>query len=328
MAFTITKQDACFIDARILRGAASKLHYIVRRTPFTITIAVTSGKRDFNKGLLECTLCQDQSDLAPVANNPLEFLARPSIDGQTCVIECRVMELSSHTSAKSFRIKITHQEDGRPRSDAISAPIISVAKQQQVRNRMAEVEKSLNRDTEEHSKRVAKRPRSEDVITLLDKIASTQARHEKLLRTVASNSASRPELNLEEALDAFVRAYEAEDQEQRPTKLRRLLDTKYSHDRSTLGAIGCVFSDLYAVPEAEGGMIDSDSDLNSQAGRFQVSKHSASARLLGLDAPDHWHTESPGSAGSGSGSPEALSLDDVALELKLTSYPSIMEIDY
>lgn len=280
---SITKQDACFVDTRIEQGTAVQLHYVVRTTPFALHIA-SSGKRDFNKGALDCQLLLDQEDRAPVPKNPMSFLARPSQDGRTCVVECRILELSSHAATKTFIIKVVHLDEAGKRAEVVSKPIVAVAKQQQIRNRMNEVNKSLTRDTEDHSQRVAKRPRSEDVLHMLQKIAETQARHEQLLVERAPAHA-QAELTLEAALDAFCRAYHAEDAEERPHKLRRLVESRSVADREALQTLGSVFSASPAVATPEGdeaGSSDSDIGLNFP-GDSHYAHDSASAQLLGIN---------------------------------------------
>lgn len=304
MAFTLMKQDACFVDTRIVQGITSKLHYVVRRTPFSLHIAA-SGKRDLNKGRLDLTLLHDSADLKPVEENPLQFLARPSEDGSSAVIECRILELSSHSAAKAFKLRVAHVVDGLS-AEVLTDPIVSTAKQQQIRNRRAEVEKSLHRDAEDQSQRVAKRARSEDVMCMLTKIAGAQERQQKLLeRTLSSKIVVKVEdapaaLSLEEALDALLRAYDQEDVAERPRKLRRLVASRRGNEHALL-EIGSVLSaSRRGSDESQSSDFDFlESPLNSQADphSYRLRSAASSAALLGL--PDEFGATSSSSPGGG-----------------------------
>lgn len=128
MSIAISRQDACFVDNRIVSGSTVKVHFVVKRTPFAVILE--GHQIDFNKGKLMCELLLDTPE-RPVVDG-VEFVARPSSEGRCCALDLRILLLSSQCTASGFRVRITHS-DGKRSCSVVTEPIVAVAKQQQVR---------------------------------------------------------------------------------------------------------------------------------------------------------------------------------------------------
>lgn len=108
---------------------------------------------------------------------------------------------------------------------------------------IVQVDKALHRDTAEESRRIAKRARSEDIVVMLDKIINTQLHHSLLEYFYSAGGVATPPTasatpTLDVALVTLARAYSAEPEEERPEKLRRLMERMAPAQQQALKEFG------------------------------------------------------------------------------------------
>lgn len=139
MSLSIVKQDAAFIDPRIVSGKPVRVHYVVKRTPFSIHLEADPKAQNLSKGKLSCELLLDEPDLKRVDGPVIEFVARPASSGESCAMDVRLLLLSSQVAVPQFRLRISHELPGKNPVSVITEPVVCVSKQQQIRNRMREV---------------------------------------------------------------------------------------------------------------------------------------------------------------------------------------------
>lgn len=145
---------------------------------------------------------------------------------------------------------------------------------------MSKVDRALHRDAAQDARKTAKRARSEDIATMLDRVIERQEEQTRLLERLGGVRIKLEEghspLSLEEALAAVVRAYLAQEEgeEERPQKLRRLLGCMAEREQAVLREVG------YVIDQAE---------------PTQATSHSDSFGLLnphsGHDSPPYSHLE-------------------------------------
>lgn len=290
LSLILNSQVSPLVEPKVEDGEPVTLHYVVKRTPFPLTFSVPPGQThlDFFSSALRCRLLFNRPKHDQV-DSGLSFVARPSPDGLSCVIDVKILVLSSQQQHSSFVVETTLSNPQGDTVTTLSDPIICVSKQQQIRNQEA----IINGAAKGVKPPTKKRVRSEDLLVSLERILSNQRiqldNQEKILhrqkaiasahppstsnnnidtKATAKTTPNTPNLSLEEAVAALVSAYNREDSDTRPLKLRKLVGCASFATQRTLASIGCAFTSAYADDDASATSLDADaSPPHSYTGR-------------------------------------------------------------
>jgi len=248
MTLHLIDQESCFREELVDNGKSVKIHYVVKKTPFVVRLAVSEDAEvNFKTGNLECVLMYENSNkqvTVPDGGPSLEFRAHNSEDGLECTLEVRAYLLTTQANGIRFVIAFRLGKTGTLPLTLESHPLVVVSKQQQIRNKEAEAE----RQREPHNARAKKRVRTEDVYGLLDQILSLQRVQADQLAELGLEpplkraKIERPsQLSVDEALSALVAAYRRDAMvagTNRAENLRRLVASQDSETQQELRDIG------------------------------------------------------------------------------------------
>jgi hypothetical protein len=191
MSMVISSFDSCYQETKIVNGEKSLTHYVVKRTPFHITVSLRGKfKSSPDESTLDFRLVYaDNGELVEDPDTPFEYEAKPSDDEMlTYEVECRISVLTSQSRNRNFSI-VASIQCGDLLLETRSDPICCVSKQQQIRKKMAEA------SGDSAAQRGKKRVRCEDVVAELDEIKASQRRILKQLGRLlppASAGSARP----------------------------------------------------------------------------------------------------------------------------------------
>ncbi len=255
MQLNIVKQNSLLEEICSKNGKTEKVHNVVKNMPFTIIVG--SRGVDLTKGNLEARLIYNSADRKEVpflAKSPLEYFTHFNASGDEVTIEFRIKVLSSQLENSTFLIKVSVKHDAK-NAEVLSAPIRSVSKVQQIQRKKDAIQNNVVPATPSIDQ-LKKRKRSRAVVEDEDSSSSSpeimemlhQIRETQLLQLEMMERASMvqtpliPKLgfdssmeedscasprtpSLEDAFRTFIAAYQATSASERPSKLRRLLES-------------------------------------------------------------------------------------------------------
>jgi len=247
----IANQSYLFKERVLSNGEDYNIHYVVRKTPFEITLRndvcffATSQK-------LECHLVYHKTR-KPVESNytgpPLEYQCSSNHIPNSCSVSLRVNVLSTQHANCLFSIHFVFGSQS-----VFSEPIRSVSKPEQIRKKLAQCDPS-ELDSE-HYKSSKKRARSEELLDTLAMIRHSQEHQTALITSLVSQQRHQPPTfnprNMEEYLKLFLSSYEHETTEQRPVKIRKFVNSLGDDKKKLLAQLGHVILNLTEAPEATG----------------------------------------------------------------------------
>lgn len=252
MQLNIVKQNSLLEEICSKNGKTEKVHNVVKNMPFTIIVG--SRGVDLTKGNLEARLIYnsaDRKDVPFLAKSPLEYFTHFNASGDEVTIEFRIKVLSSQLENSTFLIKVSVKHDGKP-VEVLSAPIRSVSKVQQIQRKKDAIQNNVVPTTpsiDQLKKRKRSRAvvededsstSSSDVMEMLHQIRETQLLQLEMMErpsmaplvpklefsSMEEDSCSSPKApSLEEAFRAFIAAYQATSTSERPSKIRRLIES-------------------------------------------------------------------------------------------------------
>jgi hypothetical protein len=257
----VVKQGSLHQDKTSKNGVTKNMHMVVKNTPFTITVGSSDGKFDFSAAKMEASLLYDSEDRKPVPflqKLPLEYFTHINATGDQVTIEFRIKVLTSQYEGSLFLLKISATND-KHTITTVSESIKVVSKPEQIRRLKQTTTTQVKSETLAPAK---KRRRvsdeesvdtsSSDVMEMLQAIRETQLRQMELLQQNLSMREEQqicysseefsplnlpddspmevldkpvPALSLEQAFQQLIAAYNATDVSERPTKIRRLIET-------------------------------------------------------------------------------------------------------
>eukprot|EP00029_Vermamoeba_vermiformis_P012811 TRINITY_DN776_c0_g1_i1.p1 TRINITY_DN776_c0_g1~~TRINITY_DN776_c0_g1_i1.p1 ORF type:complete len:360 (+),score=92.81 TRINITY_DN776_c0_g1_i1:81-1082(+) len=289
----IVKQGSLHQDKTSKNGVTKNMHMVVKNTPFCITVGSSDGKFDFSAAKMEASLLYDSEERKPVPylqKLPLEYFTHLNATGTEVTIEFRVKILTSQYEGSLFLLKID-AINSKGTVTAISEPIKVVSKPEQIRRL-----KSNTPQVKAESLAPAKKRRrvsdedsvdtsSTDVMEMLHAIRETQLRQMELMQHNLSmreqqevcyssedfspldlpsdsmeviDKPAPATLSLEQAFQQLIAAYNATDASERPSKIRRLIET----DGDIASSLVAVATDLSsALPNTP--LVKSDQQTES-----------------------------------------------------------------
>jgi hypothetical protein len=257
MQLNIVKQNSLLEEICSKNGKTEKVHNVVKNMPFTIIVG--SRGVDLAKGNLEARLIYNSADRKEVpflAKSPLEYFTHFNASGDEVTIEFRIKVLSSQLENSTFLIKVSVKHDSKS-VDVCSAPIRSVSKVQQIQRKKDAIQNNVVPTTpsiDQLKKRKRSRAVAEDedessssspeIMEMLQQIRDTQLLQLEMMERASmvqtplipklefnssmeeDDSCPSPRTpSLEEAFRTFIAAYQATSASERPSKLRRLLES-------------------------------------------------------------------------------------------------------
>lgn len=252
---------------------------VVKNTPFCITVGSSDGKFDFSAAKMEASLLYDSEERKPVPflqKLPLEYFTHVNATGDQVTIEFRIKVLTSQYEGSLFLLKIDSYNEKRTIT-AISESIKVVSKPEQIR-RLKQNSPQIKSESiapAKKRKRVSDEDSidtsSTDVMEMLQAIRETQLQQMELLQQTLSlpreeqqiccyssedfspldlptdsmEVINKPStgLSLEQAFQQLIAAYNATDVSERPSKIRRLIET----DGDVASSLVAVANDLSTV---------------------------------------------------------------------------------
>lgn len=256
MQLNIVKQNSLLEEICSKNGRTETVHNTVKNMPFTIVVG--SPGVDLTKGNLEARLIYNSADWKEVpflAKAPLEYFTHFNASGDEVTIEFRIKVLSSQLENSTFLIKVSVKHDAK-NAEVVSAPIRSVSKVQQIQRKKDAIQNNVVPTTpsiDQLKKRKRSRAVAEDedsssssteVMEMLQQIRETQLLQLEMMERASSmthvplipklefdssmeeDSCPSPRTpSLEDAFRTFIAAYRATSASERPSKLRRLLES-------------------------------------------------------------------------------------------------------
>jgi hypothetical protein len=253
MQLNIVKQNSLLEEICSKNGKTEKVHNVVKNMPFTIIVG--SHGVDLTKGNLEARLIYNSSDRKEVpflAKSPLEYFTHFNASGDEVTIEFRIKVLSSQLENSTFLIKVSIKHDAKS-AEVCSAPIRSVSKVQQIQRKKDAIQNNVVPSTpsiDQLKKRKRRASEDEDesssapeIMEMLQQIRDTQLLQLEMMErssmvhtplipklefdsSMEEDSCTSPKApSLEDAFRTFIAAYQATSSSERPSKLRRLLES-------------------------------------------------------------------------------------------------------
>lgn len=248
--FYVEAQESLATDKFSKHGRTMELHLVAKNIAFVVHIAAAF---DLNQAPPSAKLIYDfekegeERDVEVLKANPLEYVAHIEESGNKAAVEAKVGVLSSQHEGAYFRIKLWCQDpvSGATLCD-FSQPIKVISKRTQVKKMMerklaASKPAVVNPDNGPTSPitlpivNPTKRPAATDgaVSETLVRMEEQQREQMKLLQMLVANNVSSQtnkrnhpepnELDFEEIFTTFLKAYSAIPQDERPTKIRRVV---------------------------------------------------------------------------------------------------------
>jgi len=220
-------------------GVQKNVHVVVKNTGFAIVLALDPPvpEFDFRRLTIEATLLYDSGteDDKPVdfvRLKPIEFKARPSESGEECSVEMRIKVLTSQLEDMFFLVRFRALDSLTkaiiPHLECYSEPIKVISKPDQLKK---------------NPHKTKKRNVSELVIDSLQRIEEQQTEQFRLLQQLNSKVQRTPSEvtsqlssqllekhmiqpdDFEHAFSTFMASFNALPNEDRPTKIRKLIRT-------------------------------------------------------------------------------------------------------
>lgn len=234
-AMQIVHQAYLFKERTYSNGMDYNVNYIVRKTPFEITLRRASSF--FGTGQnLECSLLYHQTNKAVDSNSgpAIEYVCSPSDAPNTCAVSFRINVLSTQHSNSLFVIKFTFGNDV-----VLSEPIRSVSKPEQIRKKLAQCDLA-DMPSNEEIKSSKKRARSEELLETLAIIQQSQQEQTALLSHLLSQKPSSYSHagSLEDNLKSLIANFEEEKADQRPSKIGRFITSLDDDKKKVLANLG------------------------------------------------------------------------------------------
>jgi len=250
--FYIEKQESLATDKFSKNGRTLDLHIVAKNIAF---VAHIGASFDLNQSPPSAKLIYDfdrveeQRDVEALKNAPLEYTAHVDDSGHKAAVEAKISVLSSQHEGAFFRIKFSVVD---PVTQAVledyTQPIKVISKRNQVKKMM---ERKQTKSLEAISPTTptmqvtttlpAKRPAS-DVSDVLIRMEQQQKEQMKLLQQLVANSKDvQPirqqviipdpdDMDFDTAFANFLKAYTKIPQEERVTKIRKVMK---NHDNAT-----------------------------------------------------------------------------------------------
>jgi hypothetical protein len=244
----IANQSYLFKERVLSNGEDYNIHYVVRKTPFEITLRndacffATSQK-------LECHLVYHKTRKLVESNYtgpPLEYQCSSNHIPNSCTVSIRVNVLSTQHANCLFSIHFVFGSQS-----VYSEPIRSVSKPEQIRKKLAQCDPAELGSEYCKSK---KRARSEELLDALAMIQHSQEHQTALITSLVSQQRHQPLLNsrnIEESLKQFLSSYEHESTEQRPIKIGKIVNSLGEEKKKLLAELSHVILRLTEAPECE-----------------------------------------------------------------------------
>jgi len=189
MELYIVKQESLYLEKLVKNGGSKDVHYVVKNTPFTIHYEIKNfdegSSFNFNKCKVKCSLMFDMNppkDVDSISKKPMEYVIHPTKGGNECAIEFRVKVLTTQMEGSLFLIKTTLVGSDGKVLEAITLPIQSVSKPEQVRRKMAKG--NNNSSSLKNTTSRKKRTRSDELLEALQAIQNDQKQQSETLNTV------------------------------------------------------------------------------------------------------------------------------------------------
>lgn len=238
-------------------GVQKNVHVVVKNTPFHITVGFANlmphADLNFNIVTAEVLLmydCDGDRFVDFIKDKPLEYKGSMSDAGDKMTMEIRLKKLSSHLEDMFFKIRIkgvdsrTHEDI--PYLSVTSQPIKVVSKPEQV----ARIKQKQNGEKVVKKPRTKKRSLNEMMLESMEKLQKQQEEHKSLLEEILRNKSETNNNNcaddllsdckkakamdLEEAIQNLLVAYENTKPTERPLKIRKILSNTNPSNMSNL----------------------------------------------------------------------------------------------
>jgi len=182
MSLLILHQESLFTETQSHNGTIKNVHYIVKNTPFSVRLGVTSPLYSFTTSSLRCALLYDLDDelkeVDTIKTQPLDYSLHPESNGNTCTIQFKVSVLTSQQQCHFIiRVRLVDNHNGSF-LEALTLPIKPCSKLEQIRRK----EEELQGKKEQRPKK--KRARGEELLEALAQIKQTQQEQAALLSTL------------------------------------------------------------------------------------------------------------------------------------------------
>jgi len=236
----ITRQSYLYRERTQINGDDFVTNFIVRKTPFEITLVVGGSACGPQK--LQCALLYHKTN-KPVDSNsgePIEYVCQPHEDGtNTCSVSFRINVLSTQHSNSLFVIKFTFGNQ-----TVLSEPIRSVSKPEQIRKKLAQCEQGSEAPSNDE-KTTKKRARAEELLETLAVIQQSQLQQTSLISSlILRGNVNQTPKSFEENLGSLISSFQSEDVEERPKKLGRFINSLDDDKKRALVSLGIFFLNL------------------------------------------------------------------------------------
>jgi len=214
----ITHQSFLFRERTISNGDDFITNYIVRKTPFEVSVVIEGAAGAPSGQKLKCSLLYHKTN-KPVDSNSgpaVEYVCQPH-EGRTnsCTVSFRINVLSTQHANSLFVIKFALGD-----ISVLSEPIRSVSKPEQIRKKLAQCEQGSEAPSHDE-KTTKKRARAEELLETLAIIQQTQLQQTELISLLVGrgNVVNQAPKSMEENLGSLISSFQSEDIEERPKKL-------------------------------------------------------------------------------------------------------------
>jgi len=272
----ITEQSFLFKESLSKNNVQKEVHFIVKRTPFSVKLALSSDSPlTFTNTPLECFLQYDSDSKKEVEapnTKPLEWVVRPTSSGRAATVEFRINVLTTQHQNNLFVILIRLAKSSHV-LEVTTKPIKSVSKPEQVRRRVSLHQAEEPTSVAAQSAVIGacsskKRARSEELLESLAIIQHKQQQQTEMLALLLANQTKvqmqtpfvtsfvppctpAPALpSFEVALQNLIDVYSQEAESTRPAKLRKVAQSLTPQKRTLLNDICQVMNEDTVMEDA------------------------------------------------------------------------------
>uniref|UniRef100_A0A7S4MG65 Uncharacterized protein n=1 Tax=Vannella robusta TaxID=1487602 RepID=A0A7S4MG65_9EUKA len=244
-------------------GIQKNVHVVVKNTPFHITVGFANlsspSQLNFNIVTAEVLLmydCEGDRFVDFIKNKPLEYKGTMNDTGDKMTLEIRMKKLSSHLEDMFFKIRVkgvdSQTKEDIPNLHVTSQPIKVVSKPEQV-TRIKQKQSGVKAPKKPRTK---KRSMNEMMLESMQKLEQQQAEQRQLLESLVfaqsstgtssgdvsadkilssiTNSKKGASVDLEQALQNLLVAYDNTDPMERPLKIRKVVGNSTASGVSSL----------------------------------------------------------------------------------------------
>jgi hypothetical protein len=284
----ITQQGHLYKERTIANGDDFYVNYIVRKTPFEITLSCDT--LSFFQKKLDCKLLYHGSDKVVESNSgpAIAYVCSPCEDfPTTCIVSFRINVLSTQHANSLFTIKFTLEN-----FVIFSEPIRAVSKPEQIRKKLAQCDPAENRiPVDEKNK---KRARSEELLEALSCIQQSQQQQTNLITALLNRNANSappvvhansalPVLTLEDSLDSLLNVFGPQVND-RPMKLARYVENLNPEKKNALTKMSQFFLSFNEPTSPSGKFLEEyHYSPFSPSGEFSSDLSSDDANVMGME---------------------------------------------